>query len=281
MSHRKNNLFEIGAKFEDTWVSDNQQKPKAKISTQIKPPQKHQLHLAKEKRRGKVVTIRAGYIRIRYVFIFVLSLHNVYASNFKVDQNQTLYTCIVFENFGTQLVVQNPFKRYELSQYKKKFAEFIKDPDHPELAEYSTNYYKIVQQNNQKILYGYDIFSNKLVEIRTTDSKQRLATTEEFDKQGKTIKKCTIKYTETKNTLTAKEICSDGSSQVTYYEHKDHEYHSAIMRNYFNHGKLIKAMKINKFSEFTIYDTDHKMIRKGEVIQPSDFCTPFLLTERK
>ncbi len=53
----KENLFEIGAKFEDTWVSDNQQKPKAKPSTQIKPPQKHQLHLAKEKRRGKVVTI--------------------------------------------------------------------------------------------------------------------------------------------------------------------------------------------------------------------------------
>jgi translation initiation factor 1 len=53
----KNNLFEIGTKFEDSWVSDNKQKPKAKSSTQSKPPQKHKLHLAKEKRRGKVVTI--------------------------------------------------------------------------------------------------------------------------------------------------------------------------------------------------------------------------------
>ena len=53
----KKNLFEIGAKFEDSWVSDNKQKPKPKSSIQIKPPQKHQLHLTKERRRGKVVTI--------------------------------------------------------------------------------------------------------------------------------------------------------------------------------------------------------------------------------
>jgi len=53
----KKNLFEIGAKFEDAWVSDNKQKPKATPSSPTKAPEKHQLHLAKERRRGKVVTI--------------------------------------------------------------------------------------------------------------------------------------------------------------------------------------------------------------------------------
>jgi translation initiation factor 1 len=52
-----NNLFEIESKFEETWVSDNRSKPKQKPPTQIKAPQKHRLHLAKEKRRGKTVTI--------------------------------------------------------------------------------------------------------------------------------------------------------------------------------------------------------------------------------
>ena len=56
MPSRKN-LFEMGADFGDDWSSDNKNKTSQKISTEIKTPQKHQLHFAKEKRRGKVVTI--------------------------------------------------------------------------------------------------------------------------------------------------------------------------------------------------------------------------------
>ena len=51
------NLFEMGANFGDDWSSDNKEKPAKEVSTEIKEPNKHQLHFAKEKRRGKVVTI--------------------------------------------------------------------------------------------------------------------------------------------------------------------------------------------------------------------------------
>jgi translation initiation factor 1 len=53
----KQNLFEMGADFGDDWSSDNKEKPTKKVSTEMKEPNKHQLHFAKEKRRGKVVTI--------------------------------------------------------------------------------------------------------------------------------------------------------------------------------------------------------------------------------
>jgi len=53
----KKNLFEMGANFEDGWASDNKDKPTQKQTVEIKSPEKHQLHFAKEKRRGKVVTI--------------------------------------------------------------------------------------------------------------------------------------------------------------------------------------------------------------------------------
>ena len=53
----KKNLFEMGADFRDDWTSDNKNKPSKKVSTEVKTPEKHQLHFAKEKRRGKVVTI--------------------------------------------------------------------------------------------------------------------------------------------------------------------------------------------------------------------------------
>ena len=53
----RENLFDMSAKFDDEWVSDNKEKSKPKANREIKEPQKHQLHTAKEKRRGKVVTI--------------------------------------------------------------------------------------------------------------------------------------------------------------------------------------------------------------------------------
>ena len=53
----RENLFEMGASFDDDWSSDNKEKPKKEKSNEIKTPQKHQLHFAKERRRGKVVTI--------------------------------------------------------------------------------------------------------------------------------------------------------------------------------------------------------------------------------
>ena len=53
----KENLFEMGANFEDGWSSNNKEKPAKSNTIEIKAPEKHQLHFAKEKRRGKVVTI--------------------------------------------------------------------------------------------------------------------------------------------------------------------------------------------------------------------------------
>jgi len=50
------NLFEMGADFNDEWTSDNKDKSSTKMTLEIKEPNKHQLHFAKEKRRGKVVT---------------------------------------------------------------------------------------------------------------------------------------------------------------------------------------------------------------------------------
>jgi len=52
----KKTLFEIGAKFDEGWSSDNL---KSEISeeVEIKTPQSHRLYFAKEKRKGKVVTI--------------------------------------------------------------------------------------------------------------------------------------------------------------------------------------------------------------------------------
>lgn len=48
-------MFEMGAKFDDGWSLEKEETKK--ITKEIKTPQKHQLYFAKEKRRGKTVTI--------------------------------------------------------------------------------------------------------------------------------------------------------------------------------------------------------------------------------
>jgi len=53
----KENIFEMSANFSDDWSSDNKEKPKKKMTAEMKNPEKHQLYFSKEKRRGKVVTI--------------------------------------------------------------------------------------------------------------------------------------------------------------------------------------------------------------------------------
>lgn len=48
-------MFEMGAKFDEGWSLEKEQKQER--SKEIKTPEKHLLHFAKEKRRGKTVTI--------------------------------------------------------------------------------------------------------------------------------------------------------------------------------------------------------------------------------
>ena len=53
----KKNLFEMGADLGEGWEADNKKKPKKEANKEVHPPEKHRLYLAKEKRRGKTVTI--------------------------------------------------------------------------------------------------------------------------------------------------------------------------------------------------------------------------------
>ena len=58
------NLFEMGADFDNGWSSDNKDKTHKADTTVYKEASEHRLHFAKEKRRGKVVTIvKPFYLR--------------------------------------------------------------------------------------------------------------------------------------------------------------------------------------------------------------------------
>jgi len=100
----KKNLFEMGASFDDEWSSDNKEKPKKKKSTEIKIPEKHQLHFAKEKRRGKVVTIiKPFYLKENELKALLKTLKKKIGTGGTVKENSLEFQGEVTENLKTQL----------------------------------------------------------------------------------------------------------------------------------------------------------------------------------
>ncbi len=55
-------MFEMGAKFESGWESDNKKEKPARASDKALPPEKHRLRFSREKRRGKVVTLCGPFV---------------------------------------------------------------------------------------------------------------------------------------------------------------------------------------------------------------------------
>jgi len=50
-------MFELGAKFDDGWQSDNQKRAAGKRSPEPLSPERHRLWINREKRRGRWVTL--------------------------------------------------------------------------------------------------------------------------------------------------------------------------------------------------------------------------------
>ena len=102
----KKNLFEIGAHFEEGWKSDNKNKPSEKTSTEIKTPEKHQLHFAKEKRRGKVVTIvKPFFLAKSDLQVLLKTLKKKLGTGGTVKENALEFQGEIQETLRTQLDV--------------------------------------------------------------------------------------------------------------------------------------------------------------------------------
>ena len=99
------NLFEMGANFSDNWSADNKQKPTKKVSTEIKEPNKHQLHFAKEKRRGKIVTIvKPFYLEKSNLQALVKTLKKKLGTGGTVKENSLEFQGDIPEQLRKELV---------------------------------------------------------------------------------------------------------------------------------------------------------------------------------
>jgi len=100
----KGNLFEMGASFKDDWSSDNKEKPKKRKSTETKEANRHQLYFAKEKRRGKVVTIvKPFYIKENDLKLLLKTVKKKLGTGGTVKDNSLEFQGEVSEKLRTQL----------------------------------------------------------------------------------------------------------------------------------------------------------------------------------
>jgi translation initiation factor 1 len=100
----KENTFKMGANFSDEWSSDNKEKAKKKINTEIKEPSQHSLHFTKEKRRGKVVTIvKPFYLEKKDLQALVKVLKKKLGTGGTVKEDSLEFQGEVKENLKIQL----------------------------------------------------------------------------------------------------------------------------------------------------------------------------------
>ena len=100
----KENLFEMGSNFSDAWSSDNKKEAKEEIVQEIKEPQEHLLHFAKEKRRGKVVTIvKPFYLEKQTLQALLKLLKKKLGTGGTLKENTLEFQGEVKENLKVQL----------------------------------------------------------------------------------------------------------------------------------------------------------------------------------
>jgi len=105
----KKQLFEMGAKFEDNWSSDNKTKPQ-KVKKEIKSINQHLLHIAKEKRRGKTVTIiKPFYLEEKAFKTLLKELKSKLGSGGTIKQNSLELQGEVSQK-AKELLIQKGFK---------------------------------------------------------------------------------------------------------------------------------------------------------------------------
>jgi len=94
----------MGANFSDEWSSDNKEKPKKSVNIEIKEAEKHQLHFAKEKRRGKVVTIvKPFYLSSNDLKALLKTLKKKLGTGGTIKDNTLEFQGEVQENLKMQL----------------------------------------------------------------------------------------------------------------------------------------------------------------------------------
>jgi len=100
----RENLFEMGADFSDDWSADNRDKPKQQTTLELKEPQQHRLYFAKEKRRGKTVTIvKPFYLEKKELQALLKTVKKKMGTGGTVKENSLEFQGEVKENLKVQL----------------------------------------------------------------------------------------------------------------------------------------------------------------------------------
>jgi len=104
----RDNLFEIGRDMSDGWSADNKTKPTKPKDSKPKEPNKHQLHFAKEKRRGKVVTIvRPFHLKKDDMQALLKTLKKKLGTGGTIKDDSLEFQGDIATTLRTQLEIQN------------------------------------------------------------------------------------------------------------------------------------------------------------------------------
>ena len=144
--------------------------------------------------------MKIKYFIIVGIFITLSINSKIYPYDSKKE-----YYCVVFENGGLELVVQNPVAKLSIKGLSK---EALQKRLKNKMRDYDGLYYKVLKDKNATIIYGYSLLTNKLQYSYKANEKEWKIYSKRID--GNIFIECKREY-ENKNadTLIAREKCSN------------------------------------------------------------------------
>lgn len=186
------------------------------------------------------------------------------------EKDTNYYYCAILEG-GIDFKILNPINSLSDFKREKKFLEKISPKE-------DANYYKVVSEKYQKILYGYSMKTHTLKELIKLDEKGRLKYKKIYQYNLNQTKECYWEYKVTDKTLISIEICDDNSKNIMYfnYNEKWKNYVKKEELQYENNELISKFIHDSSYSTVKIYDTNGTLILQGNTMGESDLCVPFV-----
>ena len=137
--------------------------------------------------------------------------------------------------------------------------------------DYDANYYKVVSENNKKVVYGYSMLTNKLKELIKLNEKGWIESKQMFEGEFNQIKECHWTYDKKEKMMIITKECDDNSKYISHYPDGENSTDWEFKNN-----KLIKLFVPSRDGNSNyVYDGNGTWLGSWNIMAEGDKCIPF------
>ena len=201
------------------------------------------------------------YLTLLTMSVLTLS----YADKLQLDlkKSDAKYYYCAYEGY-LKLVMDGPIR--SLERFKERIIYLEKY-----FPKKDANYYKVVSENNRKVVYGYSMRTNKLKELIILNEKGQIESKKEFQGESNQTKECHWRYDKKEKMMTITKECDDNSKNIIHHPDGGNSTYWE-----FKNDKLIKLIVPSRDGNSNHnYDGNGTWLGALNFMAEGDKCVPF------